>query len=205
MFNNDELINIYNDYDGKLYAPSVDPRGYDLIFPQKSKYGEPYVIAVPFAEVKNLYRLNRNLFVKRYLRFEDEGQETEVFKQLNIKLDRIDGTYSREQIEDMIINPSDYVIEQILEIKDIQLINTFLSQLVYLKNTNKYFIASKIEDYIRARKEELELGVRNSELQGQATENVPVVEAEVETGTDEEQVAEDTPKKPGRPPKATNK
>ena len=128
--------------------------------------------------------------------------EEEVFKSLNIRLDREKETYSREQIEDMIINPTDGTIKEILSIKDKGTIDRFLSQLVYLKNTNKYFIPSKIEAYIRARKEELEEGIKESDLEGQPTENIPVIEEVVETGEIEEEVeetkVETKPKKRGR-------
>lgn len=201
MIKNDELINVYNDYDSNIYAPSVDPKGIDLTFPKKDEYNEPYVISVPFAEIKNIHRLDRNIFPRKILRFEDDMEE-EVFKSLNIRLDREKETYSREQIEDMIINPTDGTIKEILSIKDKGTIDRFLSQLVYLKNTNKYFIPSKIEAYIRARKEELEEGIKESDLEGQPTENIPVIEEVVETGEIEEEVeetkVETKPKKRGR-------
>lgn len=201
MIKNDELINVYNDYDSNIYAPSVDPKGIDLTFPKKDEYNEPYLISVPFAEIKNIHRLDRNIFPRKILRFEDDMEE-EVFKSLNIRLDREKETYSREQIEDMIINPTDGTIKEILSIKDKGTIDRFLSQLVYLKNTNKYFIPSKIEAYIRARKEELEEGIKESDLEGQPTENIPVIEEVVETGEIEEEVeetkVETKPKKRGR-------
>ena len=201
MIKNDELINVYNDYDSNIYAPSVDPKGIDLTFPKKDEYNEPYLISVPFAEIKNIHRLDRNIFPRKILRFEDDMEE-EVFKSLNIRLDREKETYSREQIEDMIINPTDGTIKEILSIKDKGTIDRFLSQLVYLKNTNKYFIPSKIEAYIRARKEELEEGIKESDLEGQPTENIPVIEQVVEIGEIEEEVeeakVETKPKKRGR-------
>ena len=44
MLKNDDMINVYNDYDNKIFAPSVDPRGNDLIFPPKTEDGEPYYV-----------------------------------------------------------------------------------------------------------------------------------------------------------------
>lgn len=194
MLRNDDMINVYNDYDNKIFAPSVDPRGNDLVFPPKAEDGEPYYMYLPFIEIKNLHRLDRNIFTKRKLRFEPEMEE-EVFRSLNINLAREIESFTREEIEDMILNPSDNVIKTILSITDKAVIDKFLAQLIYLKNTNKYFIASKVEDYIRARKEELEQGLRKSELEGQPTENIPVVEEEVEVGViEEEVVVEEKPK-----------
>lgn len=188
MIKNDEMINVYNDYDSNIYAPSVEVKGIDLMFPKKDEYNEPYVVSIPFSEVKNLHRLDKNVFTKRILRFED--REDEIFKALNIRLDREKDVYSREEIEEMILNPTDEIIQIILKIKDRGVIERFLAQLVYLKNTNKYFIPSKIEFYIRARKEELDEGLKESDLEGQPTENVPVIDEVVETGVEEEKVSD---------------
>ena len=117
--------------------------------------------------------------------------EEEIFRMLNINLARETESFTREDIEYMILNPNDDVISTILSITNKSVIDMFLSQLIYLKNTNKYFIADKVENYIRARKEELEQGLRKSELEGQPTENVPVVEEEVETGVVDEEVKEE--------------
>lgn len=171
MFNNDDIINVYNDYDSKVFAPNSDPRGIDWVFPTKID-DEPYVVSIPFGELRNIYRLNPNILKKRILRVCEE-QESEVFGSLNINLKNEKESFSREEIEEMIIHPTNYVIETILNIKEKGVIDRFLAQLVYLKNTNKYFIPSKVEDYIRARREELEQGVRQTELEGMETENVP--------------------------------
>lgn len=196
MLKNEDMINVYNDYDSTIYAPSVDRRGLDLVFPKKDG-DEPYYISIPFAEIKNLHRLDKNVFSKRILRFDEENEE-EILKALNIRLEREKDSYSREEIENMILTPSDYVISQIVDIKDKGTIDRFLAQLVALKNTNKYFIPSKVEQYIRARKEEIEEGVRESVLKGQETENIPVIENDVDVA-----VINETPEKPK--PKTTKK
>lgn len=207
MIKNDEMINVYNDYDSNIYAPSVDPKGIDLVFPRKDEFNEPYIISLPFAEIKNIHRLDRNVFPRRILRFEDD-MEDEVFGALNIRLDREKETFTREDIEDMILNPNDDIIKTILTIKDKGTIDRFVSQLVYLKNTNKYFIPTKVEEYIRARKEELEEGIKESDLEGQPTENVsaPSVNVEVETGDlEKEEVVESKPKEKRAKSTATRK
>lgn len=186
MLKNDDMINVYNDYDSELFAPSVDPRGNGLVFPVKTENDEPYIISILFSELRNLYRLDPNLLKKRILRIEKD-QEEEVFKALNINIDRESEVFTREEIEDMILHPTNYVIETILSITSKQVIDNFLSQLVYLKNTNKYFIATKVEDYIRARKEEIYDGIRKSELEGMETENLkPQVNSEVDIAVLEE-------------------
>lgn len=209
MFKNNDLLNVYNDYDSKIFAPSVDPRGADLVFFPKDEYGEPFYVMLEFSEIKFLHRNDKNLFLRRMLRFENKEIEMQVFKQLNINLERETESFTREEIEDMILNPSDEVINTILSITKKGVIDTFLSQLIYLKNTNKYFIASKVEDYIRARQEELSQGIVKTELEGQETENVSVVDAGVETAIVEETpVAEpvEAPKKKGtRKPRTAKK
>ena len=170
MLKNDDMINVYNDYDNKIFAPSVDPRGNDLIFPPKTEDGEPYYVYLPFAEIRNMHRLDKNIFTKRKLRFEPEMEE-EIFRMLNINLARETESFTREDIEYMILNPNDDVISTILSITNKSVIDMFLSQLIYLKNTNKYFIADKVENYIRARKEELEQGLRILELERQLRNN----------------------------------
>lgn len=188
MLRNEDMLNVYNDYDSKIFCPSVDPRGLDIVFPQKDEYDEPFYVSLPFAEIKNIHRIDKNLFIRRMLRFETEEIENEVYKQLNINLAREKESFTRDEIENMILNPNDEVINTILSITNKSVIDTFLSQLIYLKNTNKYFIADKIENYIRARKEELEQGIRKSELEGQPTENAPVIDEEVETAVVEEEI-----------------
>ncbi len=203
MLKNDDMINVYNDYDSKIFAPSVDPRGNDLVFPPKTEDGEPYYVYLPFSEIRNMHRLDKNIFTKRKLRFE-EGMEEEIFRMLNINLAREIESFTREDIEHMILNPNDDVINTILSITNKSVIEMFLSQLIYLKNTNKYFIADKVENYIRARKEELDQGLRKSELEGQPTENIPTLEGTVETGVVDEEVKIEKPKNT-RTRKTTNK
>lgn len=203
MLRNDDMINVYNDYDNKIFAPSVDPRGNDLVFPPKTEDGEPYYVYLPFSEIRNMHRLDKNIFTKRKLRFE-EGMEEEIFRMLNINLAREIESFTREDIEHMILNPNDDVINTILSITNKSVIEMFLSQLIYLKNTNKYFIADKVENYIRARKEELDQGLRKSELEGQPTENIPTLEGTVETGVVDEEVKIEKPKNT-RTRKTTNK
>lgn len=199
MIKNDEMIEVYNDYDSNIYANSV-MGGMGLIFPRKDEYDEPYIVSIPYVEIKALHQGNRNIFTKKILRIVD--REEEIFKALNINMTREPSSFSREEIEDMLKNPTDYVIQTVLGIKELPVINRFLAQLVYLKNTNRYFIPSKIENYIRARKEELEAGVKESELEGQPTENTALISSEVELGIEEEVKAPSKPKATKTTPKA---
>lgn len=190
MFKNDDLIEVYNDYDSTLYAPSVDVRGVDLVFPPKDIDDQPYVVSTPFIEIKNLYRLSPNVLKRRNIRVLNKEIETELFKQLGINLERENDVYTRDEIENMILHPNQFTIDTILEISSLDVINKFLSQLVYLKNSNRYFIVQKVEDYIRARKEEIEQGLRKTELEGSDTENLPVTTNTIDLAVIEEKEAE---------------
>lgn len=175
-----DIIKVYNPYDYELSAKPTDPRAIDLVFPPVYDDGTPAWTEIDFREIQNLHNRNSNLFAKGYLRF-DESEEEDIFAALRIDFNKHKGNiYTREEIEEMILNPTDETITKILAITDKNVINMFLGQLVYLKNTNKYFIASKVEDYIRARKEELEAGIKQSELEGQETENISEKEVIVE-------------------------
>ena len=101
MYRNEDLLNVYNDYDSKIFAPSVDPRGADLVFLPRDEYGEPFYVLLPFAEIKFLHRNDKNLFLRRMLRFENDEIENEVFKQLNIHLERETESFTREEIENL--------------------------------------------------------------------------------------------------------
>ena len=175
MFKDTDLINIYNDYDYKIYMPSANKLDEDYILSPKID-GEPYYVPALWRDVVNANRISKQIKA-RVIRFE-ENIEEEAYKQLRIDLTREKDTYTREQIETMILNPNDEVLEQIVSIRDIKVIETFLSQLISLKNTNQFFIAEKIELYIRARKEELQQGLNHSELEITPTENIDLAVVE---------------------------
>lgn len=184
MLKNDDLISVYNDYDSPLYANSSDPRGIDWVFKTKVN-DEPYMVQIPLFELRHIYRTAPNVIKNRYLRICEE-QEAEIMKLFNIDLSKEKDSFTREEIEEMLIHPTNHVIETILKIKSKDIIDRFLQQLVYLKNINKYHISGKVEEYIRARKEELASGVINTELEGQETLNDPVVNDNVDIAVIEE-------------------
>jgi len=182
MFKDADLINVYSDYDYTIYVPNVNKLEGDYVLKPKID-GEPYYIPVLWRDIVNANRIS-NRIKAREIRFEGDI-EAEAYKQLRIDLVREKDTYTREQIETMILNPSDEVLEKIVTIRDVKTIETILSQLIALKNTNQFFIAEKLEMYIRARKEELSKGLRISELEITPTENIDLavvedIEEEVE-------------------------
>jgi hypothetical protein len=169
MIKENDYIDVYHDYDFKTYIPSENPLdpGYEL--PPKID-GEPYYVSVLWKDIMKANMKSEN-FKNQSIRFAPDVEE-QAYKQLRIDINKDKNSYSRDEIERMILYPTDSVLKRITEIDKLTTIDAFLSLLVYLKNTNKYLIAEKVELYIRARKEEIEQGIRKSELEVDKTENV---------------------------------
>ena len=161
MYKIDDEISVYSDYDHTIYLPSYLVAGLEYRFTPKIN-DEPQCINVKWGDLMRLK--NAKAFTQKRLRFPSDIEE-EVVKELKLIYDR--ESYDINQIRSMIINVTDDVIKEILEIKNLTIAKAFLSQLIYLKNTNVYNISSKLELYIRARVEELSEGLRVSELEGQ--------------------------------------
>lgn len=196
MIKDSDYINVYMDYDYMMHMPTSNPLdgGYEL--PPKID-GEPYYVSVLWKDVMRVNPISE-AFKKKIIRFESDMEE-QAYRQLRIDFKREKNSYARDEIEKMILHPNDEVLQKIVDIDKLTVINAFLSQLVYLKNTNKYMIAEKVELYIRARKEELQKGLRKSELVVDRSENiepkVEKIETKIELGVTDEVVQEDKPKK----------
>jgi len=199
MFKDSDMINIYNDYDYDIYMPSANSLDGDYILKPKIE-DEPYYIPVYWRDVMHVNRISSH-FKKKVIRFSKEDED-EAYRQLRIDFKREKDTYSREEIEQMILKPTDEVFEKIVAIRDLKTIETFLSQVVALKNTNKYLIAEKVELYIRARKQELEEGLTHSELEVTPTENIEMAVVPTEV---EDVQSDDKKKTTTRKPKAETK
>lgn len=199
MFKDTDTINVYNDYDYKIYMGSANQLDSDYVLLPKVD-GEPYLVSVLWRDIVKANQ--KSILIKQQaIRFEEDKEE-EAYKQLRINLEREKDSYSKKQIEDMILNPSDEVLNTIVSVNKLSTIETFLSQLVILKNTNKYFIAEKVELYIRARKEEIISGIRKSELEVTPTENIEMAIVE-ETIEEVDKIEEVEVKKTPTTPKKT--
>lgn len=203
MFKDIDLINVYNDYDYKIYAPSANKNDADYVLNPKISDDEPYYTQMLWRDIKFI-NINSTAIRERKIRFEP-SIEDEVYQQLRINIDREKNLYSRQQIEDMIINSNDEIIKEILSITDIGILDKFLSQYVYLENTNKYDLSNKLEMYIRARKEELENGIKKTELEVTPTLNQKVKNVETavveESEEDKKEVAGEAEEKVKTTPK----
>lgn len=193
MIKDNDYVSVYNDYDCKIYVDSsLNDGGY--VLPPKIAEDEPYYVELLWKDVKKANSISSNFKVRK-IRFA-EDIEAEALKQLRIDIEKDKNAFTREEIKEMILHPSDYALKRIVAVDNIETIDSFLSTLIALKNTNSYFIAEKIELYIRARKEELEQKIKRSELEVDETENVVlgVVDEDIEDNA-EEDVIEDKPKR----------
>lgn len=184
MIKENDYVEVYHDYDFKTFIPSENPNdpGYEL--PPKID-GEPYYVSVLWKDIMKANMKSDN-FKNQSIRFSPEIEE-QALKQLRIDINRDKNSYSRDDIERMILYPNDTILKKITEIDKITTIDAFLSLLVYLKNTNKYLVSEKVELYIRARKEEIEQGIRKSELEVDATENIELAVVPEEIITEDKQ------------------
>lgn len=187
MIKDNDLVNVYNDYDCNIYVDSQQVDGGYKLPPKIDS--EPYYVELLWKDIKKANSISSNFRIRK-LRFDPEIEE-EALKQLRIDVEKDKNCFSREEIKEMILHPSDYALKRIVAIDNVATIESFLNTLIALKNTNSYFIAEKVELYIRARKEELEEKIKRSELEVDETENV---EMAVVLEDSEEVVEEVTPK-----------
>ncbi|NFT08592.1 hypothetical protein FDF26_16265 [Clostridium botulinum] len=180
--NDNDYVKVYSDYDYKIYMPSSNSLDGGYILEGKIN-SEPYYVEVLWKDVVKVNQMS-NAFKHRQVRFEENVEEL-ALKQLRIDINRDKNSYTRDDIERIVKNPTDTDIKNITLIDDLEVIETFISQLVYLKNTNKFFVSDKLELYLRARKEELQEGIRKTELEVDETEKT-IETAVVESETDEE-------------------
>lgn len=178
-----DFVQVYSDYDYKIHIESSNKLDGGYILHAK-KDDEPYYVDVLW---KDIVRHNqKSTQIKhRQIRFKDDVEEL-ALKQLRIDINRDKNCYTRDEIEWMILNPNKRIIDEILAIDDMHVIDTFLSQLTFLKNTNRYCVSEKMELYIRARKEELAEGLRKTELEAEETENIEMAVVPEDEGNIEE-------------------
>lgn len=155
MFKDNDMIPVYSEYEHTTFMPTQTRNGMDYIVE-----GSYVPTMVTWADVKYINRIS-TVFKTGRLRFGEEFEQ-EVLKQLRI--DSESNFYPKWKIEEMLLNPTDEVFEEIIKLRDLNIVNDFLSLLIYFQNSNEYNLSEKLGLYIRARKEELEKGVSKSEL-----------------------------------------
>ena len=151
-FKNDDYIDVYMDCSHPLYFEGVLKEEGDYKLEPLSD-GEKIYTPISYA---TLIKLNRSNLIKKQMVRISEDMEEEVLKSLKIDLSKERESYTSEEIEQMILYPTDDILKEIVKIKDKKVVERFLATLIGLKSTNQYDISVKLEEYIRGRLEEIE-------------------------------------------------
>lgn len=201
--NNETMLQVYNDGNSMVYAQDFDARDTSILLrPRRNENDVPFYVSMSFENFRKLAQVT-TLIESRVIRVKDieEGFEEAVLDRCGIDINNREvGYYTKEVVDEMIIHPVPSTIMDILAIKNRDIINRLYQRLIYLKNQHSYFISYEIEEYIRARKEELSKGIIESELKGMTPKNVdePVYEEEneeVEEVVEVVEVVKNTPAK----------
>ena len=152
-FKNDDYIDVYMDCSHPLYFEGVLKEEGDYKLEPLSDDGEKIYTPISYA---TLIKLNRSNLIKKQMVRISEDMEEEVLKSLKIDLSKERESYTSEEIEQMILYPTDDILKEIVKIKDKKVVERFLATLIGLKSTNQYDISVKLEEYIRGRLEEIE-------------------------------------------------
>lgn len=152
-FRNDDYIDVYMDCSHPLYFEGVLKEEGDYKLEPLSDDGEKIYTPISYA---TLIKLNRSNLIKKQMVRISEDMEEEVLKSLKIDLNKERESYTSEEIEQMILYPTDDILKEIIKIKDKKVVERFLATLIGLKSTNQYDISVKLEEYIRGRLEEIE-------------------------------------------------
>lgn len=183
MINKKDEIEVLNYWDFPKYLTSKDGFGYKI---EGQVDGTAGFESVTFSDIKSI-NMASEAFRNGTLVFEEDKQE-EVYKELKIDVNN-NNYFTRQMIEDIILDPTDEKIEKIVKITHLDTIENFRRMLVKLTNDNEYDISNRVRDYIDAREIELKKGISKSELPVPKSKAYkPVQEAVVETAVVEEQV-----------------
>jgi len=159
MIDKNTVFNVYNEYDGNIYAPSAyNDLGYK--FERSNEIGEPSITPVVFSDVQ-LINNKSAIFRNGTLRF-DADLEDEIYKELRIMPDK--NYLTKDEIEDIILNTDTDKLEKLIAITSMNTIEKVRSILIKLDNTNEYDIPKRVFDVVNARIYELAKGSVRSEI-----------------------------------------
>ena len=144
--------------------------------------------SVTFTDIKSI-NMASEAFRNGTLVFEEDKQE-EVYKELKIDVNN-NNYFTRQMIEDIILDPTDEKIAKIVRITSLDTMENFRRMLVKLTNDNEYDISNRVRDYIDARETELKKGITKSELPiPKSKVYKPIEKEEIETAVVPEEKAE---------------
>lgn len=183
--NEDDMVDVYSAYEHNIYLNSYK-KGIDYKLPA-IRNGRPRFVPVLWRDIVDAKNVAEGQFVNRKIRFAPDIEE-QALKQLHINFEYEDDSYTREEIQEMLIHPTDETFKKIVAIKDKSVLETFHSELIALENSNDYIIGDKVELYIEARIEELEKGIKNSQIVVDETKNAYVPPKEENEEVEEENI-----------------
>lgn len=168
MINKNEVVNVYNENNGKIFAISAnDPMGY--IFEPASEDGEAYMLPIVWSDVV-LINNRSDVFKSGTLRFEPDMEE-DIYKELHIVVNNSRNYFTRDIVIDYILNPTAERLEEIKNVNSILTIEKFRNALVVLDNEGEYDISKRVYDIINGRYQELTKGKMQSKLIIKKTKN----------------------------------
>lgn len=185
MINKKDEIEVLNHWDFPKYLPSKDGFGYKI---EGQVDGTAGFESVTFTDIKSI-NMASEAFRNGTLVFEEDKQE-EVYKELKIDVNN-NNYFTRQMIEDIILDPTDEKIAKIVRITSLDTMENFRRMLVKLTNDNEYDISNRVRDYIDARENELKKGITKSELPVPKSKVYkPIEQEEIETAVIPEEKVE---------------
>ena len=160
MINRTEIINVYNENDGRIFTVSQsDTSGY--IF-EPGTIEEPFYNPIPWEDI--MFINNRStVFKTGTLRFAPE-EEDAIYKELRINPKQYCDYFTKADIDDCILEPTVEKLQSIVKVRSILTIEKFRNRLVVLDNEQQDDIAKRVYDVITRRYEELNRGIIRSNI-----------------------------------------
>lgn len=147
-YNRDDMIDVYN-YNQSVVC--VKASNYSYMFPSADEVDNPSVIPVPYRDVEFINQTTK-AFKEGLLRFGEDEQE-ELYQCLRVT--DWENIFTRDDIINIIINPTADDFETIVNIKSLGIIEKFRGELYRLINTGEHDISVRLQQIINARYDEL--------------------------------------------------
>lgn len=208
MFKDEDLIEVYSELDAVVYMAGAKEGDIAYQLDPKEK-GVPSYVSIPFKVVRNNSRKSQCI-KNGMIRFNPEVED-EIYRALGINPERSKNFLNKNEITRMVIDTKDSDYKKVLEMDDINIIESILAEIVSLKNTLNYDISEKFEAYVKARLEELQEGKVKTELVYEPSKNEELLmslneeEEEEDCLEEEEEVEVKEEKQPESAKKTTTK
>lgn len=150
MINKNDVINVFNENDGKMFTVSQnETNGY--IF-EKGTVEDPFFVPILWEDI--IFINNRSDVFKTGGLVFKKDEQNEVYKELRIDI-KNQNYFTRSNIENIILEPTVDKLKQIVKITSVSTIERFRHYLIKLDNEQEYDIAKRVYDVINIRYTEL--------------------------------------------------